>query len=250
MMKALVKAFAGLLLTITATVASAEPRALIVVTSHDKMGDTDERTGLWLSEMTHPYHELTNAGIDVELASIQGGAAPVDPRSLGEDDQINKTFMANPATRSLLDNTKKLANVDPSRYQAIVFAGGHGTVWDFSESQAVNDIGYAIYEHGGIVAAVCHGPAALLNIRDTKGNLIIDGKQVAGFSNAEEQAVGLTDVVPYLLQDELEKSGAGYREGKMFKSFVVQDGRLITGQNPQSAMELGRKLAASLTDKS
>lgn len=247
-MKTLVKVFAGLLLTVNAAFASAETRALIVVTSHDKMGDTNERTGLWLAEMTHPYHELTEAGIEVELASIKGGAAPIDPRSLGEDDEINKAFMANPRTRSLLDNTLKLADVNPNHYQAIVFAGGHGTVWDFSDSQAVNDIGYAIYQQGGFVAAVCHGPAALLNIRDTQGNLIIDGKQVAGFSNAEEEAAGLTDVVPYLLQDELVKSGADYLEGDMFESFVVQDGRLITGQNPQSAMELGKTLAASLAE--
>lgn len=249
-MKSVMKLFTVLVLAATSAFASAETRALIVVTSHDQMGDTDERTGLWLAEMTHPYHELTEAGIEVELASIKGGAAPIDPRSLGEDDEINKSFMANPETRSLLDNTLKLADVDPSRYQAIVFAGGHGTVWDFSKSQAVNDIGYAVYQQGGFVAAVCHGPAALLNIRDNNGNLIIDGKQVAGFSNAEEEAAGLTGVVPYLLQDELVKSGADYLEGQMFESFVVQDGRLITGQNPQSAMELGKTLAASLADNS
>lgn len=247
-MKAITKLFAGLLLAATSVIATAETRALIVVTSHDKMGDTEERTGLWLAEMTHPYHELTQAGIQVELASIKGGAAPIDPRSLGEDDDINREFMANPATRSMMDNTLKLADVDPSRYEAILFAGGHGTVWDFSNAPAVNDIGYAIYQQGGFVAAVCHGPAALLNIRDNSGKLIIDGKQVAGFSNAEEAAIGLTDVVPYLLQDELIKGGAEYLEGNMYESFVVQDGRLITGQNPQSAMELGKKLAEALTN--
>lgn len=247
-MKAITKLFAGLLLAATSVIATAETRALIVVTSHDKMGDTNERTGLWLAEMTHPYQELTQAGIEVELASIKGGAAPIDPRSLGEDDDINREFMANPATRSMIDNTLKLADVDPSRYDAILFAGGHGTVWDFPNSPAVNDIGYAIYQQGGFVTAVCHGPAALLNIRDNSGKLIIDGKQVAGFSNAEEAAIGLTDVVPYLLQDELIKGGAEYLEGNMYESFVVQDGRLITGQNPQSAMELGKKLAEALTN--
>ncbi|QSP94913.1 type 1 glutamine amidotransferase domain-containing protein [Marinobacter salinisoli] len=249
-MKTLIKLFAAFLIATASTVTSAETRALIVVTSHDKMGETNKRTGLWLAEMTHPYYELTEAGIKVEIASIKGGAAPIDPNSLADDDAINKEFLANPATRTLLDNTLTLADVDPARYQAIVFAGGHGTVWDFSASQAVNDIGFAVYQQGGFVAAVCHGPAALLNIRDDNGRLIIEGKKVAGFSNKEEQAVGLTNVVPYLLQDELAEGGAEYLEGGMFESFVVQDGRLITGQNPQSALELGKTLVDSLINNS
>ncbi|NHI00222.1 type 1 glutamine amidotransferase domain-containing protein [Oceanimonas sp. MB9] len=229
------------------TLASAAPRVLIVVTSHDQMGNTDEKTGLWLAEMTHPYHELKQAGIDVDIASIKGGAAPIDPRSLADDDAINHEFMASPATRTLLDNTLALGDVNPEQYQAILFAGGHGSVWDFPKSDAVNRIGAAIYEQGGYVAAVCHGPAALLNIVDQDGNPIIAGKKVAGFSNVEEAAIELTEVVPYLLQDELSRLGGIYQEGGKFEPFVVQDGRLITGQNPQSAAKLGQVMAQALS---
>lgn len=245
-MKKLMSLLASLMLVPLSAMADADPRALIVVTSHSVMGDTDKPTGLWLSEMTHPHHELTTAGIEVDIASIQGGASPIDPWSLEGDDPINAAFLASPETRRLLDNTAKLADVDPADYDAILFAGGHGTVWDFPDSPAVAKIGSAIYAQGGYVAAVCHGPTALLNLRDEQGNLLIDGKRVAGFSNAEEAEVGLTEVVPYLLQDALTAGGALYQEGKMFQPFVVQDDRLITGQNPQSATELGKTLAQAL----
>ena len=182
----------------------------------------------------------------MEIASIRGGAVPVDARSLADDDAINFEFLASPKTRSLLDNSRKLADVNPKRYAAILFAGGHGTVWDFPKSPAVNSVASAIYESGGYVAAVCHGPAALLNVTGKDGKPIIAGKKVAGFSNVEEKAVGLADVVPYLLQDELIALGGDYQEGKAWESFVVQDGRIITGQNPQSAAELGRVLAKAL----
>ncbi|WP_299595587.1 type 1 glutamine amidotransferase domain-containing protein [uncultured Microbulbifer sp.] len=127
-----------------------------------------------------------------------------------------------------------------------MFAGGHGTVWDFPKSPAVNSVASAIYESGGYVAALCHGPAALLNVTGPDGKPIIAGKKVAGFSNVEEKAVGLVELVPYLLQDELIALGGDYQEGKAWESFVVQDGRIITGQNPQSAAELGRVLAKAL----
>jgi len=245
-MKTLFKFFIATFLLVSAKLAFADNRVLIVVTSHEQMGDTGDKTGLWLAELTHPYRELKRAGFDVDIASIRGGAAPIDARSLGDDDQINHAFLADPKTRSLLDNTAKLADVNPENFRAIVFAGGHGTVWDFPQSKAVNQVASAIFENGGYVAAVCHGPAALLNVNGSDGKPIIAGKNVAGFSNAEEAAVGLTEVVPFLLQDELAAMGANYQEGKLFQSFVVQDGRLITGQNPQSAAELGRVLANAL----
>ncbi|QYK07027.1 type 1 glutamine amidotransferase domain-containing protein [Shewanella zhangzhouensis] len=245
-MRSLCKVFSAIVMFTFSAVAFAAPKVLIVVTSHDQMGDTGEKTGLYLSEMTHPYHELTKVGIKVDIASIKGGASPIDPKSLTLDDEINQDFLANPDTRALLDNTMKLANVDASNYDAILFAGGHGTVWDFPNSPAVNTVSSKIYGNGGFVAAVCHGPAALLNIYDASGKPIIQGKKVAGFSNAEEEAVGLTKVVPYLLQDELIAKGALYQEGDKFTTFVVRDDRIITGQNPQSASELGRVLANAL----
>ncbi len=237
-------AFVGLLAFSVLSLAA--PRVLLVVTSHAQMGDTSEKTGLWLAELTHPYHELVAAGIEVDIASIQGGAAPIDPRSLADDDAINHGFLGNPETRSLLDNTPALHTVDAAAYEAILFAGGHGTVWDFPGSEGVKKVGSAIYARGGIVAAVCHGPAALLNVYDQNGKPLVNGKRVAAFSNAEEEAFGLTAVVPYLLQDALTEKGASYVEGPLFESHVVQDGRLITGQNPQSAAELGRVLVQAL----
>ena len=249
-MKKLFSIFLALLLVSSASLALAVPRVLIVppATSHKRMGDTDEKTGLWLWELTHPYHELKKAGSDVEVASIKGGAVPVDARSLADNDAINYEFLASPKTRSLLDNNRKLADVNPKHYQTILFAGGHGTVWDFPKSPAVNSAASAIYESGDYVVAVCHGPAALLNVtgKDGKdGKPIIAGKRLSGFSNVEEKG-GLAEVVPYLLQDELAELGANYLEGKVWESVVVQDGRIITGQNPQSAAELGRVLAIAL----
>lgn len=225
---------------------AAERKVLIVVTSHDRMGATDEATGLWLSEMTHPYHVLDQAGFKVDIASIKGGKAPVDPRSTGGDDPVNAAFMGKAETRAKLENTLALDKVAPGDYAAIVFSGGHGTVWDFPSSPAVDRVASAIAARGGIVAAVCHGPSALLNVHAPDGNLLIKGKRVAGFSNAEERAAKLDTVVPFLLEDRLKESGAQYVEGALFTRHVVVDGRLVTGQNPQSAAALGEAVVELL----
>ncbi|MGE5515611.1 MAG: type 1 glutamine amidotransferase domain-containing protein [Bacteroidota bacterium] len=224
---------------------AAERKVLIVVTSHNRMGVTDEATGLWLSEMTHPYHELDQAGFTVDIASIQGGAAPVDPRSIGGDDPVNAAFMGKAATRAKLENTLALDKVSPGDYAAILFSGGHGTVWDFPSSPAVDRVASAIAARGG-VAAVCHGPSALLNVHAPDGNLLIKGKRVAGFSNAEERAAKLEAVVPFLLEDRLKEGGAQYVEGAMFTRHVVVDGSLVTGQNPQSAAAVGEAIVELL----
>lgn len=225
------------------TAIAAERKVLIVVTSHDRMGATGEATGLWLSEMTHPYHVLEQAGFTVDIASIKGGTAPVDPRSVDDADPVNAAFLGNAATRAKLENTLPLDAVSPKDYAAILFSGGHGTVWDFPASPAVDRVASAIHAAGGIVAAVCHGPSALLNVHDSDGNLLIKGKRVAGFSNAEERAVKLENVVPFLLEDRLKEGGARYVEGALFTKHVVVDGRLVTGQNPQSATAVGEAVA-------
>lgn len=235
---------------VTGSVAlAASKKVLIVVTSHSQMGDSGEKTGLWLSEATHPYAVLQEAGYEVDIASIRGGEAPIDPRSLEELDAVSQAFLDDPHASAKLKQTLKLAGVDASAYAAILFSGGHGTVWDFPDSPAINRIASAIYANGGIIAAVCHGSAALLNIRESNGMPLIANRQVAGFSNAEEAAAGLDKVVPYLLQDRLEASGARYVEGQAFTEHVVEDDRLITGQNPQSAHALGQAMVRRLQQR-
>ncbi|MCW8327725.1 type 1 glutamine amidotransferase domain-containing protein [Photobacterium sp. SDRW27] len=215
------------------------PKALIVLTSHSQMGETDEKTGFWLSELTHPYYAIVDRGIEVEIVSIQGGETPVDPRSWDEEDKRNVRFMATPELIDALKNSKSLDDIEPADYQAIIFAGGHGTMWDFPNDPDVQDAAAAIYEQGGIVAAICHGPAALINIKLSDGRLLIDDKRVTAFSNAEESAVQLTDIVPFSLQDELMIAGAHYVELPAWSANVVVDDRLVTGQNPQSAAGVG-----------
>jgi len=226
----------------SATGQTAKTKVLIVVTSHNRMGDTGEPTGLWLSEMTHPYHVLDKAGFEIDVASIKGGTAPVDPRSTAEEDPVNAAFLNNAERRSKLENTLSLNDVSPGNYAAILFSGGHGAVWDFPTSPSVDRVASAIAAKGGVVAAVCHGPAALLNVHKENGELLIAGKRVAGFSNTEEKAAQLDHVVPFLLEDRLKQAGAQYVEGQMFTQHVVVDGRLVTGQNPQSATAVGEAI--------
>lgn len=221
-------------------------KVLMVVTSHDRMGDTGEATGLWLSELTHPYEVLVRAGFTVDIAAIQAGKAPLDPRSTAEDDPVNAAFLADPAARAKLDRPEGLDSVSSDDYAAIVFAGGHGTVWDFPAAPSVDRVASAVHARGGVVAAICHGPAALLNVHGPDGELLIKGCRVAGFSNAEERAVGLENVVPFLLEDRLKEAGGIYEEGPLFAPQVVVDGRLVTGQNPPSAVGVAEAVAALL----
>lgn len=221
-------------------------KVLIVVTSHEQLGETKQKTGLWLSEATHPYHVLHQAGFEVEFASTAGGRAPIDPLSVQEADNINQAFCNEPVTREALEHTLALSDINPDDYAAVLFSGGHGTVWDFTDNPDIDRIAGEIYHHGGVVAALCHGTAALLNIHDETGELLIKGKQVAGFSNAEERAIELDEVVPYLLEDKIRASGARYSGGAQFHAHVVCNERIITGQNPQSAIALGEAMASQL----
>lgn len=230
-------------LTLTAAfssaIAIAADKVLIVVTSHSQMGSTNEKTGYWLGEVTHPYKELVDAGIEVDIASIAGGKAPVDQRSLAEADQVNQWFITQSKHNNKLQQTLKLADLKATDYKAVLFAGGHGTMWDFPQDKALQQFAADLYQNNGIVAAVCHGPAALLNIKLSDGSYLISGKQVTGFSNTEEEQVKLSSVVPFSLQDQLIKRGASYSAADNWQSKVVVDQRLITGQNPQSAAAVG-----------
>ncbi len=223
-------------------------KALIVVTSHGKMGDTGKQTGYYLPEVAHPYAALIEKGIQVDVASPQGGKAPVDPKSIDLKDPINKAMWETKATRAKLDNTLKLSELDPAQYGAIIFAGGHGTMWDFADDKDIQRLSRQIYEkNGGVVAAVCHGPAALVNVTLSNGQPLVKGKNVAAFSNDEEAAAGLTKVMPFLLETALIEKGANYSKAALWAKHVMVDGHLVTGQNPASAKGVGEEVGKLLT---
>lgn len=218
-------------------------KVLIVLTSHAMLGSTGTPTGYYLSEVSHPYHELNKVGISVDIASIKGGKAPVDPKSLDLDDPINKEFWENPKTKNKIENTLKISEVKSSDYQGILFSGGHGTMWDFRGNEDVQKLIKELYENDGAVAAVCHGPAALVDVKLSNGEPLVKGKKVAGFTNAEEKKVELETVVPFMLESMLRENGAEFVEGGLFEENVQVDQRLVTGQNPASAKKVGSELA-------
>ncbi len=223
---------------------SRKPRALFVLTSHDDLGGV-RKTGYFVDEAAHPWKVLTDACVEVDFASIEGGNPPIDGRD--ESNAEQNAFLSDPDVAPKLADTPALEDVDPADYDAVLFVGGHGTVWDFPHDEAVGRVGRGVWEDGGVVAAVCHGPSALIGLTLSDGTALIEGKRVAGFSNAEEEAVGLTQVVPYLLADALKAQGATHTEGDVFTEHVEVDGRLVTGQNPQSATKVGEEMARLLT---
>lgn len=218
---------------------------LFVVTSCAVKGATGIPTGYNLAEVTHPLEKLHQAGIQVEFASIQGGNAPLDGLEDMKDPVIAH-YWADPAFRHAIANTMRIDDVDPSRYSAIFFAGGHGTMWDFPDSAAAQKAIREIDAAGGIVSAVCHGPAALVNARRADGSLLVAGKKLAAFTNGEEEEVQSTHIVPFLLATKLNERGAHHQDSPNWSDKVVVDGRLITGQNPQSAASLGLALRDAL----
>jgi putative intracellular protease/amidase len=208
---------------------------LIVVTNHEAMGNTEQATGYFLSEVAHPWHVFTEAGYAVEFASPLGGFAPMDPKSFDLDDPINRKFWETLDAVQGLVSTQPLAELSADGYAAIFLAGGHGTMWDFPNSEVLAEAVATHYESDGVVAAVCHGPAGLVNVNLSDGTPLIAGKRVAGFTNSEEAAVNLTEVMPFLLQDALSAKGASFVVGDNFQPNVVVSERLVTGQNPASA---------------
>ncbi|WDQ16661.1 type 1 glutamine amidotransferase domain-containing protein [Rhodopirellula sp. P2] len=213
---------------------------LFVLTSHSKMGDLDRKTGYYVPEAAHPWKVLTDAGIAVEFASVKGGEPPADALKL-EDPVVNQ-FWTNPQVRKQLASTRPIAQVNPSDYSAILVVGGHGAMWDLPDNETLQRILAKQYDSGGVVAAVCHGPAALVNVKLRNGRFLVDGKTVAAFTDDEERAVGLADTVPFLLSSSLSQRGATMQKAANFQSSVVADGRLITGQNPASAEGVGKRI--------
>lgn len=220
-------------------------KVLFIVTSHAVKGDTGIPTGYNLSEVTHPLEKLEAGGIEVEFASIRGGDAPLDGLE-DFNDPINAKFWANEKFRFSIANTMRIENVDASKYDAIFFAGGHGTMWDFPDNPVVIRVIREIYEAGNIVSAVCHGPAALVNVTLSDGSYLIAGKNIAAFTNDEEEEVQSTNVVPFLLADGLNAHGAIHHNAPNWTNNVKVDGRIITGQNPQSAASVGEAILVGL----
>ena len=215
-------------------------KVLIVLTSHDTLGDTGKETGFYLPEVTHPLDAFTRAGLTVDFVSPKGGKAPMVGIDLEEP--LNKAFLDDSEQVFRVENTLNPAQIDPAEYGAIFYAGGHGTMWDFPNNDRLAEIAAAIYEAGGIVGAVCHGPAALVNIKLSDDTHLVANKTVAAFTNEEEAAVGLTDIVPFLLESTLIERGAKFTKVPNFEVCVVASERLVTGQNPASAAGVGERM--------
>lgn len=228
---------------------SESTRILVIVTNAGQYEQVGYRTGLWLGELTHFYDYVTDHGYQVDIASPAGGFVPIDPESLAHDvlDELgtgeryrDREFM------NLLDDTKKVTDVDVEDYAAMYFTGGHGVMFDF-RGDALGAMTATFYDTGRVVSAVCHGPAGLLNVPLGNGDPLVKGKNVTGFSWPEEEAAQRADAVPFRLEEELKKLGAHYSmAGKPFETYVVEDGRLITGQNPGSARAVAEAVVKAL----
>lgn len=218
-------------------------KILFVVTSHGELGDSGRKTGYFLSEVTHPWSVLGDK-YDIDVVSPKGGRPPVDGFDL--NDEINRKFWDSPEWQDKMSNTMTPDQVKPEEYKAIFYAGGHGAMFDFPQNKPLAEIAAKIYENGGIVSAVCHGPAGILNIILSDGSNLINGKTVDSFTNAEEIANGTAQYMPFMLQTALEEKGATFNCGAPWSDHVVVDGRLITGQNPISALSLGKALLKAL----
>lgn len=215
-------------------------KVLFVLTSHNTKGATGQPTGWYLSEAAHPWNVLHKAGYEIDFVSPQGGKPPVDGLNL--NDAANKIFWEDSAIQAKLANTYKPDEIKPSDYAAIHYVGGHGTMWDFADNAPLASIASAIYEQGGVVSAVCHGPAGLVNIKLNNGNYLVDGKRVNAFTNAEEIAVKLENVVPFMLETALRQRGAKFYHSDLWQEHVEVDERLVTGQNPASARKVGEEV--------
>ncbi len=218
-------------------------KILMVLTSHSALGNTGKKTGFWLEEFAAPYYVFKDAGADITLASPAGGQPPLDPKSDEPDAQTEATqrFKADQEAQQALANTHILAEVQPDQFDAVFYPGGHGPLWDLSNDQNSLNILQYFDQAQKPMALVCHAPAVLKNLT-SNGQSFVKGKKVTGFSNSEEDAVGLTEVVPFLIEDEFKAQGALYEKGPDWQSFVLVEGQLITGQNPGSSEEAAVKL--------
>lgn len=218
-------------------------KVLFVVTSHGELGNTGKPTGYYLSEVTHPW-SVVSQSFEIDVVSPKGGKPPVDGFDLS--DPVNKKYWEDSAWQKKMDNTLSPSQVNPAAYAAIYYAGGHGAMWDFPDNKELAAIAETIYKNGGIVASVCHGPAGLVNLKREDGNFLLAGKNFDCFTNEEETLNGTQNIVPFMLQSVLQERGGNFEGGKPWSDTVVVDGRLVTGQNPMSALSLGKKLVEVL----
>ncbi|MCC8934545.1 type 1 glutamine amidotransferase domain-containing protein [Rhizobium sp. 'Codium 1'] len=223
-------------------------KILMVLTSHDQLGDTGKKTGFWLEEFAAPYYVLKDAGADVTLASPKGGQPPLDPKSDEPDAQTEATgrFKSDQTAQQLLASTTPLSHIDPADFDAVFYPGGHGPLWDLAEDKDSIALIEAFAAKDRPVATVCHAPAVLRHVKGKDGKPLVSGRKVTGFTNSEEEAVGLTDVVPFLVEDMLQERGGLYEKGADWSVHVVTDGKLVTGQNPASSEEAAKALLALL----
>ena len=218
-------------------------KILFVVTSHGELGNSGRKTGYFLSEVTHPWSVLGDK-YDIDVVSPKGGRPPVDGFDL--NDPINRKFWDNPEWQDIMSATKTPEDINPALYRAIFYAGGHGAMFDFPDNKGLQKIATAIYENGGLVSAVCHGPAGLVNIMLSDGSNLIKDKRFDCFTNAEEIANGTAKYMPFMLQTALEEKGGIFEGAAPWSDHVVVDGRLITGQNPMSALDVGKAILKAL----
>jgi putative intracellular protease/amidase len=223
-------------------------KVLMVLTSHSELGDTGKKTGFWVEEFAAPYYTLKDAGAEITLASPKGGQPPIDPKSAepGAQTEATRRFDKDAELQKLLANTKKLGEVKAADFDAVFFPGGHGPLWDLTKDPDSIKLIQDFWRAKKPVAAVCHAPSVLLNVKDENGEPLVKGKKVTGFTNTEEEAVQLTKVVPFLLEDELKNKGGQYSKKEDWASYVVKDGMLITGQNPASSEAAAKELLALL----
>lgn len=212
-------------------------KILMVLTSHDQLGDTGKKTGFWLEELAAPYYTFVDAGAEVVLASPAGGQPPLDPKSNEPDAQTETTkrFEADEVAMQALANTHKLSEVLNQDFDAVFYPGGHGPLWDLAKDQNSISLIEQTLQADKPVALVCHAPGVLREVKDAEGRSIVEGKTVTGFTNTEENGVGLTDIVPFLVEDMLKEKGGKYSKAEDWQVYVQQDGLLITGQNPASS---------------
>ena len=233
----------------TSNVTTTPAKVLMVLTSHDRLGDTGKKTGFWLEEFAAPYYVFQAAGAQITLASPNGGQPPLDPKSdePGSQSEDTARFRQDPTAREALASTHKLSSLQAGDFDAVFYVGGHGPLWDLAEDGASIALIEALYAAGKPVAAVCHAPGVLRHARRADGQPLVTGKRVTGFSNAEEEAVQLTTVVPFLVEDELKRLGGQYSKGDDWASYTLVDGNLLTGQNPASSAAVARDVVAMLT---
>ena len=227
------------------------PRVLMVLTSHDRLGETGKPTGFWLEEFAAPYYVLRDAGVEITLASPRGGQPPIDPKSNEPDAETPamKRFKADPEAQRALASTARLSTVSADDFDAVFYPGGHGPLWDLAEDRSSIALIERLYAAGKPVAAVCHGPAVLRHAKAPDGDPLVKGKRVTGFANTEEAAAGLTDVVPFLVEDALKAAGGRYSKAEDWAAHTAVDGNLITGQNPASSESTAKALVERLEAK-